>query len=1399
MGQPLKLSPAKMASRLWSVLPSGGSLPQDVWRRRHRFLLGLTWAHAIIIALIGPLLGYSWELKGGALFRDDAVFHTIGEGLIVAAFALLACWKGARRSVQATAVGFGLMSASAILVHLSGGYIELHFHFFVMLTFLALYQDWVPYILAIVYVAIHHGLVGVLWPEAVYNHTAALSAPWTWAGIHAFFVLGASVGSIIAWRFNETAFARAKLILDVAGDGICGLDVEGKITFVNSAAAQMMGSKGRYITGRSMDEVVRHACPDGSLFSNATSPILLSMREGNSYHAVDETFYRKDGTSFLADYVSNPIFERGSVTGAVVAFTDVTHRKRAEEELQARYRELAILHEVGQMIFGSTDLKAVMGNILERALALVSLHVGNIRLFGPDGRMQTGAYRGYRDATYIGTHHRTVDGTEGGGFVRRIVAGGKSLAVEDISTTDGLRTFKGEGVRSAIIVPITTAEETLGVIEVGSRAPRSFRSDEVRLLEAIGNQLGVAVQKARLFEEAEQRAKEQEGLSAIAMAASQSLEMREMLRSALDKVLEVTGRERGTIRLKDPVTHKVSLATHRGFSPAEVEEFMRRVPHPISEKVTATGQPIVVNQRSDMRDGSLLPHSHSVAWIPIKARQKVVGVLGVSAAKPIPFSPREVNLLQAVGNVIGVALENARLFEESQQQEKIQKLLKELSQDITSLDIDALFDKVTGKIREFFNVDISDIRLLEEGGIRRLVGSSGIASERLYKLGASRGRTGWIVRNRRPLVISDITQESDIPAGETVRELGIHGYLAVPVFSRTGEVIGVLRALTYEPREFGSAEVDLLQQVANGTAVAITNARLFAETQQRAHEQAVLNAIAVATSQSLRVDELLPIALDKMLEAIGREQGYIRLRDPLTGNLTLVAHRGISQQFVGTLLHERTPGGKSDQVFESGEALVINDPESAPLKEQTRREGSRAFVWVPLKVRGEAVGIINVATLRSVPFQPREVELLKAIGNIIGIALENARLFQETERNNRELKSLYTVTSTVTRSLDLDDLLELALRTTIDVLGVDAGRLYVAEPNGQGLVLAAHHGIPTDQVARMRRYAAGEGVIGRIFTDARPVVFPDMAADPNYLSTARSRIGKGLGFRAAAGLPITVKEHPIGVIYVYARTVREFTAQDIELLSTIGGQIGFAIENARLFRELTRNAEELARSNGELQHFAYVASHDLQEPLRMVASYVQLLGRRYKGKLDADADEFIAFAVDGATRMQTLINALLSYSRVGTQGKEFAPTSSDAVLDGILAGLKAAIGDSGAVITRDPLPTVTADATQLGQLFQNLIGNAIKFRNHRAPAIHVAARQQGKEWLFSVRDNGIGFEPQYAERIFVMFQRLHGKGEYPGTGIGLAICKKIVERHGGKIWVDSKPGEGTTFYFTVPE
>ncbi len=247
--------------------------------------------------------------------------------------------------------------------------------------------------------------------------------------------------------------------------------------------------------------------------------------------------------------------------------------------------------------------------------------------------------------------------------------------------------------------------------------------------------------------------------------------------------------------------------------------------------------------------------------------------------------------------------------------------------------------------------------------------------------------------------------------------------------------------------------------------------------------------------------------------------------------------------------------------------------------------------------------------------------------------------------------------------------------------------------------------------------------------------------------------------------------------------------------------IKYSIERKKAEKELKETVAELKRSNDELQQFAYITSHDLQEPLRTIASYTQLIERRYKDKLDGDADEFLDFIVEAAVRMKDMIQGLLYYSRVGTMGGEFLPTNTEGIIEIVISNLDASIEENDATITHDELPVVVADGGQLIQLFQNIISNSIKFRkDNENPKIHISARkdEELREYIFSIADNGIGIEPQYFNRIFEVFKRLHTRVEYEGTGIGLSISRRIIERHGGRMWVESEFGVGSVFYFTLP-
>jgi PAS domain S-box-containing protein len=376
-----------------------------------------------------------------------------------------------------------------------------------------------------------------------------------------------------------------------------------------------------------------------------------------------------------------------------------------------------------------------------------------------------------------------------------------------------------------------------------------------------------------------------------------------------------------------------------------------------------------------------------------------------------------------------------------------------------------------------------------------------------------------------------------------------------------------------------------------------------------------------------------------------------------------------------------------------------------------------------------------------------------------------------------------------------------------ECLGWGVGAVWLLEPGLEPSVLRCAQfwhapgvkALKFEAASRALTLQAGQGLPGRVLSSGEPLWIRDVVVDQNF---PRAKVALEEGLHGSFGFPILSVNGGLGAIEFFSARVEQPDEEWLRMFAAIGSQIGQFIERKRMEQALAEKACELERSNQELEQFAYVASHDLQEPLRMVSSYTQLLARRYADKLDRDGHEFVQFAVEGAARMQALINDLLAYSRVGSKGKPFGPVDTAEVLRRVLKNLEIAVQESDARITVDPLPTVTGDATQLTQLFQNLVGNAIKFRGSQPPVIRISAASDPKEggvlWQFVVRDQGLGIESQHFERIFVIFQRLHSREEYPGTGIGLAVCKKIVERHGGQIWVESKPGAGTAFYFTLP-
>jgi len=420
-------------------------------------------------------------------------------------------------------------------------------------------------------------------------------------------------------------------------------------------------------------------------------------------------------------------------------------------------------------------------------------------------------------------------------------------------------------------------------------------------------------------------------------------------------------------------------------------------------------------------------------------------------------------------------------------------------------------------------------------------------------------------------------------------------------------------------------------------------------------------------------------------------------------------------------------------------------------------------------------------------------------GSTIGIGqdiTERKQAEEELQRQIRYQQLLAEITLRIRESLQIEVILQTTVTELQQLLQADRVLFYRLLPNCNGKVVA--EAVVAGWQSLLGRELVNHCFEGEYLQQYQQQIhaWPDVEQAgfvPCHLERLRQ-------FKIKANLivPIFLKDKIWGMLFVHQCSApRQWHQFEVDLLQQLANQLSIALAQAELLEQETCYSQELARSNAELEQFAYVASHDLQEPLRTLASYAKLLSRRYSGQLDDRADRFIQYIVEEALRMQALINDLLRYSRVGRQAQNFAPCDTRAVFGMVVSRLQEAIATSGATVTCGDLPTVIADERQLVQLFQNLIGNAIKYRSQEPPVVQVGAVRQEGEWLFWVRDNGIGIDPKYAERIFVIFQRLHTQEEYSGTGIGLAIAAKIVERHGGRIWVESESGQGATFYFTL--
>ena len=646
--------------------------------------------------------------------------------------------------------------------------------------------------------------------------------------------------------------------------------------------------------------------------------------------------------------------------------------------------------------------------------------------------------------------------------------------------------------------------------------------------------------------------------------------------------------------------------------------------------------------------------------------------------------------------------------------------------------------------------------------------------------------------------------------GRSLADSGLMSRIATPLIAND-KVVGTLHLASGMPNVYGNLELARLEIVGNQIAGAIASSILLEAERDRASQLQSFYDVSAILALPLAFDEKARRIVDALAITTKADHVVLRRGGSDQNSLILVGSSGLESIGFQQTLKLTEANHATRQAFLTGEPIKINDygiyPDAQP---DLLSQGVRSLYFVPIKSGNRILGSITVASKTPNFFDVDHVGLITAFSNEIWSLfnpvdqadklLESQEAALEKERQNTRLHNgLYQITRIFAEAGDFKGKATAALEILVNLAGADWSTLRITNDTGPGFHLAAAVGssveksppppvIPQEQIF-------GEGA----FSDGAVTVITDHAGWPGFASYLLD-----MGMQSLVLLPIKVSERTLGVVSVISKEKNAFGKDLVDILTSVVDGLGNLLEisilqdqSEKTHRELERLTEELYSSNWELEQFANIASHDLQEPLRMVSSYTQLLESRYKDKLDADALEFIGYAVDGAKRMQTQIRDLLAYSRLTTQGTPFESTDCLEVLRRATANLTMSIQESDAVITNDHLPLVNGDTSQLISVFQNLIGNGIKYVNYKKPRVHISAVENGDDWLFSVRDNGIGMEGEFADRIFLIFKRLNSREEYAGTGIGLAVCKKVVERHGGNIWVESELGKGSTIYFTL--
>jgi GAF domain-containing protein/anti-sigma regulatory factor (Ser/Thr protein kinase) len=984
----------------------------------------------------------------------------------------------------------------------------------------------------------------------------------------------------------------------------------------------------------------------------------------------------------------------------------------------------------------------------------------------------------------------------------------------------------GGATRSLGVLPLVTKGKVRGVLSAQSYEPYAFSPSDRRMLTEIATQAAIAIENAHLYQ-AEREARDlAERLRETALLISGSLELREVLELILDQLDQVIPYDSGMIHILEPDATRIIAVRDM-----PLDFIGRRFPldeYPYNRRLVREEDVVVIRDMQDDPQGWVVVgdlEARANVGVSLWLRDRVIGFLAINSLEPAAFSEAEARVVQGFAQQAAIAIENARLFAEQQHRVEEASLLLEVSDAISStLELDEILREVAVRAAQACKANRCTILLIDEssGTMVPIMSqfASGETNLRLWRRfrGASIPRylseipeAMEIIRTRQPIFVPDV-DVSALPKQWT-EPFDVGSLLIVPLVTRE-HVVGMMALDRLERAQAFSAEqINLAMTIGGQAAVAIENARLYQETARRLAQTQVLREVMLAAASTLDFDRILQRTIDTLQAAMKVEFLVFALPDEEGKGLKLHPAQ-IGYPPAGDDFRLPIENSVCGRVFQTGEPLVLSQLDQVDFYYETSPEISSALV-VPVRGGGRVIGVLNLESRRSNAYDEEDLSFYVAIAGQLGVALENARLYQDTARRLAKAQILREVSLEAASSLDFDKVLERTILALDRVLGLEY--LNFMLPDEDGRTMYPHPCMLGFSVTVEEfRVPVSECITGRVYNTGQAALVPDVSADPDYAVGAED-------VRSELAVPVRVGEEVMAVLNVESRSLNGFDEEDLSFYTTIAGQLGVALENARLYqqeqqrrqeaerlsRELEEKSEQLAQALYDLQDLDRLrnevvqnVSHELRTPLTLIQGYTAFLLSGDLGPIKPAQQNALQVIDERIAVLSRLIHNLMTLRVVPRERLVFFTLSIQKVLGKSLDAYRRLGERTGVdfVVDFPPHPlSVLGDEEHLELVFSQLLDNAVKF-SPEGGQISVRAWVDNGQICVAVEDQGIGIAPEHIRRIFNRFYQVDGSTtrRFGGMGIGLALVWEIVEAHQGRVDVQSQPGKGSTFTVVFP-